>query len=100
MKKLGHIRDLGANSIYLNPVFEAPSNHKYDTADYNKIDPHFGTMETFGAMAALFRKNSHPVPAGRCFQPLRDRVLRLQGPGGERREFPVPGLVLREEIPR
>lgn len=40
--KLDYIRDLGANTLYMTPVFRAASNHKYDTADYTTIDPHFG----------------------------------------------------------
>lgn len=45
--KLDYIRELGANTLYINPIFRASSNHKYDTADYREIDPHFGTTEEF-----------------------------------------------------
>jgi len=45
--KLDYIRDLGANTIYLTPIFTAASNHKYDTADYRNVDPAFGTNEEF-----------------------------------------------------
>ncbi len=41
--KLDYIASLGVSCIYLNPVFEAHSNHRYDTADYMKIDPLLGT---------------------------------------------------------
>lgn len=41
-KKLGYISQLGVNCIYLNPIFEAHSNHRYDTADYEKIDSLLG----------------------------------------------------------
>ncbi|AFC33611.1 NplT [Paenibacillus mucilaginosus 3016] len=40
--KLDYIVNLGVNAIYLTPVFESPSNHKYDTLDYKKVDPQFG----------------------------------------------------------
>jgi len=40
--KLDYLQDLGINAIYLNPVFDAPSNHKYDGASYHHIDPNFG----------------------------------------------------------
>lgn len=46
-EKLGYLTDLGITIIYFNPVFEAKSNHKYDAADYMKVDPHFGTNEEF-----------------------------------------------------
>lgn len=43
--KLDHLTDLGITALYLTPIFESPSNHKYDTIDYRKIDPHFGDTE-------------------------------------------------------
>jgi cyclomaltodextrinase / maltogenic alpha-amylase / neopullulanase len=45
--KLDYIKDLGANTIYMTPVFRAASNHKYDTADYKQIDPAFGSNADF-----------------------------------------------------
>lgn len=44
-EKLSYIADLGVSCIYINPIFEAHSNHRYDTADYEKIDPLLGTEE-------------------------------------------------------
>ena len=42
-QKLSYIKDtLGANILYLNPIFTAPSNHKYDTQDYYTVDPALG----------------------------------------------------------
>lgn len=46
-QKLSYIKSLGVNCIYLNPIFEAHSNHRYNTADYMKIDPLLGTEEDF-----------------------------------------------------
>lgn len=45
--KLEYIKSLGASIIYMNPIFEAASCHKYDTGDYKKIDGMFGTDEDF-----------------------------------------------------
>ncbi|MFZ5754504.1 MAG: glycoside hydrolase family 13 protein, partial [Bacillota bacterium] len=47
LKKLPYLQELGVSVIYLNPIFESPSNHKYDTSDYKKIDPMFGDNELF-----------------------------------------------------
>ncbi|MBD5463174.1 MAG: alpha-glycosidase [Lachnospiraceae bacterium] len=44
-EKLDYIKSLGVNAIYLTPVFESLSNHKYDISNYKKIDPQFGTIE-------------------------------------------------------
>lgn len=49
-EKLSYLADLGITGIYLNPIMEAESNHKYDTTDYTKIDPYFGTEEDFTAL--------------------------------------------------
>ncbi len=46
-QKLGYLKSLGVTCIYLNPIFEAHSNHRYNTADYMKIDPMLGTEEDF-----------------------------------------------------
>ncbi|NPV01063.1 MAG: alpha-glycosidase [Brevinematales bacterium] len=56
IRKLDHIKELGANAIYFNPIFEAQSTHKFDTADYMKIDPHFGDDDTFDRLSAETKK--------------------------------------------
>ncbi len=47
VEKLPYLKDMGVGIIYLNPIFMAYSNHRYDTADYKKIDPLLGTEEDF-----------------------------------------------------
>lgn len=42
--KLDYLNDLGIDVIYFNPLFVSPSSHKYDTQDYDHIDPHFGVI--------------------------------------------------------
>lgn len=49
-KKLHYLKDLGVDVIYLNPIFFAYSNHRYDTADYFKVDPLLGTVEDFSSL--------------------------------------------------
>jgi len=44
LSKLKYLHDLGVEVIYFNPLFVSPSNHKYDTQDYDYIDPHFGVI--------------------------------------------------------
>ncbi len=41
-QKLDYLRDLGVNAIFLNPIFTAYTNHRYDVANYHQIDPHLG----------------------------------------------------------
>ena len=45
IEKLPYLRSLGVNAIYFNPMFEAESMHKYDTADYRHIDDNFGVRD-------------------------------------------------------
>lgn len=42
---LGYLQTLGVNTLYFNPIFDAGSNHSYDTQDYYRIDPYFGTQK-------------------------------------------------------
>lgn len=54
--KLPYLKDLGITAIYLNPVFESVSNHRYDTGDYHRIDPFLGTNEEFAAFCQTAKK--------------------------------------------
>lgn len=48
MEKLDYLQDLGVDVIYFNPIFVSPSNHKYDTQDYDYIDPHIAVIKNDG----------------------------------------------------
>ena len=49
-EKLPYLRELGVETLYLCPIFEASSNHHYNTGDYRRIDPMLGTEEDFQAL--------------------------------------------------
>ena len=49
-EKLPYLRELGVETLYLCPIFEASSNHRYNTGDYRRIDPMLGTEEDFRAL--------------------------------------------------
>ena len=51
-EKLPYLKGLGVDILYLNPIFQANSNHRYDTGDYTKVDPLLGTEEEFKALCA------------------------------------------------
>lgn len=51
-EKLDYIKSLGVSCIYLNPIFEAQSNHRYDTSDYSKVDPLLGTADDLKDLCA------------------------------------------------
>ena len=54
--KLDYLRSLGITCLYLNPIFESHSNHRYDTADYSRIDPMLGTGADLTALTAEAKK--------------------------------------------
>lgn len=55
-QKLDYLKSLGVTCIYLNPIFEAQSNHRYDTADYERIDPLLGTEKDFCSLCRSAEK--------------------------------------------
>lgn len=55
-KKLDYLKSLGVNVIYLNPIFEAYSNHKYDTACYDRVDEMFGGEKAFASLVSAAKR--------------------------------------------
>ena len=49
---LDYLKELGVETIYFNPIFEAAENHRYGTADYGRVDPMLGTNEDFSRLCA------------------------------------------------
>ncbi len=56
ISKLDYLKELGIGTLYLNPIFEAFSNHRYDTGDYSKIDSILGTEDDFRELCEKCRK--------------------------------------------
>ena len=59
--KLDYLASLHVTTLYLNPIFEAASNHRYDTADYERIDPLLGSEEDFRTLCAEAKKRGMRV---------------------------------------
>ena len=57
IQKLDYLLDLGINAIYFTPIFEASSNHRYNTYDYFKIDPRLGDQRDFRALIDAAHQN-------------------------------------------
>ncbi len=60
-EKLDYLESLGVNVIYLSPIFKAYSNHKYDTGDYEQVDPMFGGEQAFEHLLAKAREKGMRV---------------------------------------
>jgi glycosidase len=54
--KLDYLQSLGVTAIWFNPIFKAPSNHRYDTTDYSVIEPSLGTLDTFRELVTEARE--------------------------------------------
>lgn len=59
INKLDYLQGLGVEVIYCNPLFVSPSNHKYDTQDYDYIDPHVGKIVVDGGRCLQHGENSN-----------------------------------------
>jgi len=57
LQHFDYLLDLGINALYLNPIFQSTSNHRYNTTDYFTIDPKLGTMSDFRALLDLAHRN-------------------------------------------
>lgn len=60
-QKLGYLKSLGVSCIYLNPICEAQSNHRYDTSDYENVDSLLGTQKDLERLCADAEKNGISV---------------------------------------
>lgn len=58
IQRFDYLLELGINAIYLNPIFQSPSNHRYNASDYYKIDPKLGDMFDFHALIDLAHRNN------------------------------------------
>ena len=71
LEKLDYLRDLGVETLYFCPIFEAPENHRYGTGDYEKIDPMLGSNQDFEVLCAAARARGMRV--------MLDGVFNHQG---------------------
>ncbi len=56
-EKIPYLKDLGVTALYLNPIFRAPSVHKYDCVDYREVDPHFGGDQALADLSRALHEN-------------------------------------------
>lgn len=57
LQKIPYLKELGVTAVYLNPIFTAPSNHKYDCIDYFHVDPHFGGDAALEELSKALHEN-------------------------------------------
>ena len=75
---LDYLQDLGITGLYLCPIFESPSNHKYNTTDYFEIDRHFGDKETFRQLVDQAHLRGMKVMLDAVFNHMGDQSAQWQ----------------------
>ena len=94
-QKLDYLQRLGVTCLYLNPIFESHSNHRYDTADYEKIDPLLGTEADFRDLCAQAKKRGIRVMLDGVFSHTGSDSVYFNREG----RYPQPGAYQSEESP-
>ncbi len=86
-EKLDYLQDLGVEVLYFNPLFVSPSNHKYDTQDYDHIDPHFTVIPEDGGevLSAVDEAGAVDAPTGDFLEalPMASDKYRIRTAGQE-----------------
>ena len=75
---LDYLQDLGITGLYLCPLFESPSNHKYNTTDYFEIDRHFGDKETFRKLVEEVHQRGMKIMLDAVFNHIGDQSPQWQ----------------------
>jgi glycosidase len=87
-QRMGYLTSLGINAMYLNPIFTAPSNHKYNTADYEHVDDDFGGDAAFNDLVDTAHRNGVKVMLDGVFNHVSQqhtwfKDVREKGPKSE-----------------
>ncbi|MDR3069567.1 MAG: glycoside hydrolase family 13 protein [Propionibacteriaceae bacterium] len=98
-RHLDHLENLGVNALYLTPIFEADTNHRYDTADYSRIDHRLGDLADYQALLGQAHRRGIRVVLDAVFNHTGEghwafRHIRANGPHSPyadwyHMEFPV-----------
>ncbi len=90
-QRLDYVHTLGIDVLYLNPVFEAFTNHKYDASDFRRVDPQFGTVEELKSLAGELHRRGMKLMLDGVFNHMGRRAPLFQralaDPSGPERDF-------------
>lgn len=78
ISKLDYLQNLGVTALYLTPVFQSESNHKYDVINYYRIDPHFGTESQFKSLVQQAHEHGIKVVLDAVFNHCSEDLAQFQ----------------------
>ena len=93
--KLEELSRMGVTTLYLCPIFESASNHRYNTADYSKIDPMLGTEEDFRTLCREAERRGMHVILDGVFNHTGSQSLYFNADGF----YPTLGAAQSQESP-
>ena len=94
-QKLDYLQSLGVTILYLNPIFEAHSNHRYNTADYTRVDPLLGTEADFADLCRQAKARGMAVILDGVFSHTGDDSRYFNRYG----RYPEPGAYQSQASP-
>ena len=94
-EKLPYLKELGVTCLYFTPVFESHSNHRYDTADYSKIDPLLGSEQDLTELCAAAKKLGIRVILDGVFSHTGSDSVYFNREG----RYPTPGAYNSQQSP-
>jgi 4-alpha-glucanotransferase len=95
IKKLPYLQELGIGVLYLNPIFESVSNHRYDTGDYKKIDPMLGDAGIFRELCTKAKEYNISVILDGVFSHTGSDSVYFNKAG----TYPAPGAYQSPDSP-
>ena len=95
MEKLDYLQSLGVTTLYFCPIFEADSNHRYNTADYSKIDPMLGTELDFRYLCTEAHRRGMRIMLDGVFNHTGDNSLYFNAKGF----YPILGAAQSKDSP-
>lgn len=95
ISKLDELKQLGITCLYLNPIGEAASNHRYNTSDYKKVDPFLGTEEDFIRLCQSAKRKGIRVILDGVYSHTGDDSVYFN----KRGNYPGKGAFQGEESP-
>lgn len=86
IKKIPYLKELGVTALYLNPIFSAISNHRYDTSDYLEIDSMLGTLDDFKELLKKVHESDMHVILDGVFSHVgkNSRYFNINGDYGDK----------------